>query len=132
MAALRHGIGPVVVEFPEELDFDNASDATERLRAAIAPGISIVVANLTTTAFCDSSGVRIILLARDWASADNVELRLAVPPGPTLVVLKLLALDELLPIYPTLREALAGEPACGTPAPRDDRLGCSGRLRSQP
>ena len=72
-----------------------------------------MAADLTTTAFCDSSGVRIMLLARDWASAGNAGLRLAVPPGPTLVVLKLAALDELLPIYPSLEDALAGQPILG-------------------
>jgi anti-sigma B factor antagonist len=118
VANFGHATGPVVVEFPDELDFDNAGDIAERLRAAIAPGVSVVVADLTTTAFCDSSGVRIMLLARDWASAGNVELRLAVPPGPTLVVLKLLDLDERLPIYPGLEQALAGEPVLSADAPR--------------
>jgi anti-anti-sigma regulatory factor len=101
-----------------EILFGNAGDVAVRLRAAIAPGVSVVVADLTTTAFCDSSGVRIMLLARDWASADNVELRLAAPPGPTLVVLKLVALDELLAIYPSLEEALAGEPVLDADVPR--------------
>lgn len=118
MADVGDALGPVVVEFPEECDFGTAGAVAERLRAAIAPGVSAVVADLTTTAFCDSSGVRIMLLARDWASADDVELRLAVPPGPTLVVLKLLALDELLPIYPSLPEALAAEPVLDAGVPR--------------
>jgi hypothetical protein len=33
-----------------------------------------------------------------------------MPPGPTLVVLKLVGLDQLLLIYPSLDEALTGEP----------------------
>ena len=111
MADVEDALGPVVVEFPEEFDFGNAGEVAERVRAAIVPGVAVVVADLTRTAFCDSSGVRIMLLAHDWASADGVELRLVVPPGPTLIVLKLLALDELLPVYPSLREALAGVPA---------------------
>ena len=118
MADLGYPTGPVVVEFPAEFDFDNAGDVAERLRAAIAPGGSAVIADLTTTAFCDSAGVRIMLLARDWASVDKVELRLAVPPGPTLVVLKLLALDERLPVYPSLEEALADERVLDAGAPR--------------
>lgn len=109
---------PVVVQFPAELDSSNAGDLAEQLRAAIAPGASAVVADLTTTAFCDSSAVRVMLLARDWATADNVELRLAVPPGPTLVVLKLVGLDEVVPIYRTLDEALAGGPTPDAGAPR--------------
>ena len=67
-----------------------------RLRAAIAAGVNVVVADLTT-GYC---GVRNMLLASDWASASNAGLRLAVLPGPTLVALKLAAVDELLPIYP--------------------------------
>ena len=110
--------GPVVVEFPGEVDSGNAGGVAGRLRAAVAAGVSVVVADLTATAFCDSSGVRVMLLARDWASADHVELRLAVPPGPTLVVLKLLALDELLPIYSSLPEALAAEPVMDADIPR--------------
>ena len=114
---------PVVVRLPAELDISNAGDVAEKLRAAIASGSSsAVVADLTTTVFCDSSGLRVVLLARDWATADGVELRLAVPPGPALVILKMLRLDELVPSYPTLDEALAGGPAldagapCGVPA----------------
>jgi hypothetical protein len=86
--------------------------------AAIAAGGSVAVADLTTTAFCDSCGVRIMLLARDWASVGNAGLRLVVQPGPALVVLKLAAVDELLPICPSLEEALAGEPVLDADAPR--------------
>jgi len=109
---------PVVVRLPAELDITNAGDVAETLRAAIASGGSTVVADLTTTVFCDSSGLRVVVLARDWATADGVELRLAVPPGPALVILKMLRLDELVPSYPTLDEALAGGPAPDAGAPR--------------
>jgi anti-sigma B factor antagonist len=107
----------VVVRFPAECDSSSAGDVAVQLRAAIAPGGSAVVADLTATDFCDSSGLRVVLLARDWATADHVELRLAVPPGPTLVVLKLVGLDEMVPIYPTLDEALAAEPTPDAAAP---------------
>lgn len=99
---------PVTVGFPEEFDITNAGDVAKRLRAVITPGAGAIVADLTTTAFCDSSGIRILMLARDWATVDDVEFRLAVPPGPALVVMKLVGLDQLLPIYPSLDEALAG------------------------
>lgn len=101
----------VVVRFPAQLDVSNADEVAGQLREAIAPGDSAVVADLTTTALRDSSGVEVILLARDWATADQVELRLAVPPGPALAALKLARLDELVPIYQALDEALAGETA---------------------
>lgn len=78
MADSGHATGPVVVEFPDEFDFGSAGDVAVRLRAATAAGVSVVVADLTTAAFCGSSGVRIMLLARDWAGAGNAGLRLAV------------------------------------------------------
>ena len=106
---------PAVVAFPGEFDINNAGDLAKQMRAAITPVVSVVIADLTTTVLCDSSGLRVIVLAYDWAKADNVELRLAVPPGLTLVVLKLVGLDQLLPIYPSLDKALAGDPT-----PRED------------
>lgn len=119
MDDLAQATEPVVVRFPDEFDISNAGEFAKRLRAAIAPRGGAVVADLTTTEFCDSSGVRIIVLARDWAIADKVELRLAVPPGPALVVIKLVGVDQLLPIYPSLDKALAGEPIpeAQTPGP---------------
>jgi anti-sigma B factor antagonist len=115
---LTPAAGTVVVGFPVEIDITNAGDLAKRCREAITPGVSAVVADLTTTVFCDSSGLRILVLAHDWAKADNVELRLAVPPGPALVVMKLIGLDQLVPIYPSLHQALAGEPFPGEGAPR--------------
>lgn len=101
---------PAVVALPAEIDIANAGTVASQLRASITSAGSIVVADLTTTTFCDSSGLRILLLARDWAAADGVELRLAVPPGPTLVVLTVVGLDQVLPVYPALDEALAAPP----------------------
>jgi hypothetical protein len=46
-----HATGPVGVEFPDEFDFGSAGDVAVRLRAAIAAGVSVVVADLTTAAF---------------------------------------------------------------------------------
>jgi|SRR5215469_1373969 len=113
----ERAVRPAVVTLPTEIDITNAGDVAEELRAAIASGGSTVVADLTATVFCDSSGLRVVLLAHDWATADGVELRLAVSPGPALVILKMLSLDELVPVYPTLDEALAGEPAPDAGAP---------------
>ena len=110
-------VKPVVVQLPAEFDIGSAGDVAELMRAAIVPEAGVVVADLTATVFCDSSGVRVILLARDWATADDVELRLAVPPGPTLEVLKWVGLHKLVPIYPALAEALAGKPAPDAGAP---------------
>jgi anti-anti-sigma factor len=110
---------PAVVGLPAEVDISNAGAVAAKLRAAITPDVGVVVADLTTTAFCDSSGMRIRVLARDWATDDGVELRLVVPPGPTLVVLKLIGLDQLLPVYPDLGQALKPRPVGGHASPAE-------------
>ncbi|HEV2373699.1 MAG TPA: STAS domain-containing protein, partial [Streptosporangiaceae bacterium] len=102
----RHTAEPVIVRLPAEFDMSNAGYVAKQLREAITPGVGTVVADMTTTDLCDSSGVRIVILARDWAASDDAELRLAVPPGHVLDILKLLGLDQLLPIYPSVDEAL--------------------------
>lgn len=98
---------PVIVELPAEIDISNSGAVATQLRAAITPGARAVVADLSTTTFLDSSGVRVLVLARSWAAADGVELQLVASPGATLLVLELTGIDRLMLVYPTLTEALA-------------------------
>jgi anti-sigma B factor antagonist len=104
---------PVVVELPAEIDMANAEDVGEQLRAAFTTGVTVVIGDLTSTVFCDSSGMRILVVADDCAAASGAELRLAVPPGHVLRILTLMGIDRLLSIYPSLAAALAGETAPG-------------------
>jgi anti-anti-sigma factor len=99
---------PVVVTLPAEIDFTVAEEVTDQICAAFAPGVTAVAADLTATTFCDSSGIRHLLLASERASATGVQLRFAVPPGgPVQRVLKLTGVHRVLAVYPTLDGALA-------------------------
>ncbi len=101
---------PVIVGLPAEIDAANAAGAGLRLCAAFAPGVTVVIADLTQTVFCDSSGVSQLVLAYHCAAAHGAQLRLVVPHPNVLGVLKLTGLDGLLPVYPSLDAALsAGE-----------------------
>ena len=71
---------------------------------------------MTATTFCDSHGARMLVLAWQWAIANGTEMRLAVPNPHALRTLQILGLDTVLPVYPTLDEALA---AHGEPEPGD-------------
>jgi anti-anti-sigma factor len=85
------------------------SEASDRICAAFQPGVTEVIADLTTTTFCDSSGVRHLLLAHERASASEVQLRFAVPSDcPVRRVLKLTGVHRVLAVYPTLAEAMTG------------------------
>ncbi len=101
---------PVIVGLPAEIDAANAAGAGLRLCAAFAPGVTVVIADLTQTVFCDSSGVSQLVLAYHCAAAHGAQLRLVVPHPNVLGVLKLTGLDGLLPVYPSLDAALSAGP----------------------
>jgi anti-sigma B factor antagonist len=103
----------VVIALPAEIDMANAGRAGELLGAAFTPGVGAVIADMTATRFCDSSGISMLLRARRQAAADGTQLRLVVRSAAVLHSLTLVQMDHLLPIYPSLSQALAAAPAPG-------------------
>jgi anti-anti-sigma regulatory factor len=59
----------------------NSLDVYNQLCAAVVPGGGVVVADLTGTVFCDSSGLRELYHAYEYAQAAGTEMRLVLPPG---------------------------------------------------
>jgi anti-sigma B factor antagonist len=102
-------VEPAVITLAAEIDLETSEQVTEELTSAIAPGVDTIIADLTATTFCDSSGVRALLLAHQKAAAAGVDLWLAMPPGPVLRIITLLGVDEVLPIFPSLDVALAAK-----------------------
>ena len=100
--------GPVVVSMPAEIDLANAGRVGEQLCTAASPGVTIIVADLTGTQFCDSAGIRTLLRARDDVAASHAQLRLAVArSGAVRRALQAIGLQYVLPVYPTVAAALA-------------------------
>jgi anti-anti-sigma regulatory factor len=58
----------VIVPLPAEIDIANAEDVGQQLRAAFAPGVTVVIADLGSTTFCDTSGARQLVLAHKRAA----------------------------------------------------------------
>jgi anti-sigma B factor antagonist len=99
---------PVIVVLPAEIDVINAGEVLAKLAAALTPGISLVVADMTSTIFCDTSGVRALVDAHDQAVANQVGFRLAIPAeGSLRRVLELTGIIRILPVYMSLDEAIA-------------------------
>jgi anti-sigma B factor antagonist len=105
----RHCSTPaVIVPLPAEIDISNSESVGAELDAACASGAGVVVADLTSTSFCDSSGVRYLLIAHDAACAHDAQFRLAVQPdGMVLRMLTLMGLHQVLQIHVSLDEATA-------------------------
>jgi anti-anti-sigma factor len=100
-------ISPVVVVLPAEIDVTNSEQVYEQLVAAFAPGVATVIADMTSTGFCDSSGVHAIMHAYESADARDVRMRLAVSPTTSVRrVLELIGVGRLMPVHASLQEAL--------------------------
>jgi anti-sigma B factor antagonist len=99
---------PVIVVLPAEIDVTNCDQVIAKLAAALTPGVSMVIADMTSTIFCDTSGVRALVQAYDRAVTDDIGFRLAIPAdGSVRRVLELTGIIRLLPVYLGLDEAIA-------------------------
>jgi anti-sigma B factor antagonist len=96
-----------VVRLPAGIDGSNAREEGRDLLAAVVPGVTAVIADMTATTFCGSSGVQMVALVHELAVANQAKLVLVVPSAAVPQVLSLSGLDVLLPVYPSLDEALS-------------------------
>jgi len=74
---------------------------------------------MSATTFCDSSGISMLVRAHKQAAANRTQLRLVVRSTSVLRALTLVRMDDLMPIYPSLSQALAAGPEPG-PQPRHE------------
>ena len=119
----RETAPPTVIRLPAEIDAANAGRIGEELDSAFAPGVAAVIADMTATTFCDSTGARELLLAHHKATADGIELQIVMPPSANIRRLfQLTGLDQVLEIYPSLAAVSADghtEPARREAKPAD-------------
>ncbi len=104
---VRPLVVPEIVTLPAEIDLSNAARVGNDLRAALRPGVAVVIADMSQTRFCDSSGIRHLLIAHELATANRVELRLAVSAPAVIRTMRVTGVDKVFNIYPSLQEALA-------------------------
>ena len=116
--------GVPVVAAPEEIDITNAPDLGAALLEAAAGDRGTLVADMTRTRFCDSSGLHTLLAAHKRARTEGGELRLVIPDVAVLRVFAITCIDRMIPNFTCLDDALVhtspnGSDGCCRP---DDRL----------
>ena len=99
---------PEIVVFPPEIDISNAACFGAELLAAFRPGAAVVIADMTLTDFCDSSGIRQLLIANDRAKRSLAQLRVVVSSDAVRRVLHVTGVDQVLDIRPSIGAALTG------------------------
>ena len=120
MAEARYPIemvgGVPVVAAPAEIDVSNAGWLEAVLLQAHYGGHGTFVVDMTGTRFCASAGLGVLVRAHTRALAEGGELRLVIPASA--LVLRMFAvsgLDQVIPNFPSLDQAL--QPAPAAPAP---------------
>ncbi len=104
--AVRWDGGNAIVTLPAEIDVTNSVQVDEMLAEVAGQGPEIMTADMTGTNFCDSSGIHALAHAHRLAAAKGGEFRIAIGTSPALRVLQLTGLDQVLPLYEDLEQAL--------------------------
>jgi anti-sigma B factor antagonist len=100
----------VVVTMPAEIDVTNSASVDTVLAGVAAQHPDVITADMTSTVFCDSSGIHALARAHRRAASNGGELRLAVGTSPAVRVLQLTGLDQVLAVYHDVNESLAVPP----------------------
>ncbi|MFD5630925.1 MULTISPECIES: STAS domain-containing protein [unclassified Streptomyces] len=96
-----------VIELAGELDHHTA----DQIRAAL-PGLALrrgqqLVLDLDGLTFCDSSGITVLIAARNHALAADASIALAAVPERVSRIFRVVGLDQVFPTHPTARAATA-------------------------
>ena len=97
-----------LVELTGEADVTNSDALREVLDAEVAKQPRTMIIDLSGLRFMDSSALHVILRANRVMDRQGGVLALASPREPVAKMLRLTAADQLIPVYPTVREATAG------------------------
>lgn len=106
--AVRWGPGPIAAALlPAEIDAANAGKVSALLDSVLVREPVILVADMTVTRFCDSSGAAVLVRAAKKAARVGVSLRVVVVSPVVQRAFDVLRLGALLDVRPSLAAALA-------------------------
>ena len=98
----------VVARLGGEVDLSNATEVGDELTAAVPNSALGLVLDLTATEYLDSSGVHLVFELAERLRRRQQQLRIVVPAGaPIRRVLRIVELDESVPVLASVEEALA-------------------------
>jgi anti-anti-sigma factor len=99
--------GQAVVTLPEHIGISNAGDVRDELLSVINRGATTLIADLTATVSCDQSGAEAVFRAWQRAAASGTELRLVITAQIVARMLRLVGLNRMVSVYPSLDAATA-------------------------
>ena len=99
--------GVPVVAAPGEIDMTNAPGLRAALLEASTLGQGTFVVDMSETRFCDSAGMHALVWAHKQSRSEGGEMLLVLRAAAVLRVFAITGVDDLIPSFPHLEEALA-------------------------
>lgn len=96
--------GPVI-ELAGTLDHDSAAEVRARLAHLDLRTGQVLVVDLAGVTFCDSSGITVLIAARNLALQADAEIVLAAVPERIGRIFRIVGLDKVFATRPTARSA---------------------------
>jgi anti-sigma B factor antagonist len=99
------GRSAVVLEFDGEIDLHTGPVAREALRDVPLRDGDLLVLDLGGVTVCDSTGISILVAARNRAEAAGAGIVLTTVPGHVARRLHIVGLESVLPVHPSVDAA---------------------------
>jgi anti-anti-sigma factor len=96
----------IVVALSGESDVYTYDQLRGALEAETGKGAALLVVDLAELEFMDSTGVQVLLDIRVLMNEHGGKLVLARPQNTVARVLNLVGADQLIPVYPSVEEAI--------------------------
>lgn len=101
---------PEIVWLPAEIDIVNCVAVGDDLIGAFRPGVSVVIADLSASHYCDSAAMRQLVIASNHAVCVGAQLRVVVSSPVLRHIMDVTGVDQMLRMYPDMASALTGAP----------------------
>ncbi|MBZ6205147.1 STAS domain-containing protein [Streptomyces olivaceus] len=103
----RTGTAGAVIELTGELDYHTASEVRATLPGlGLEPGQQLVL-DLAGLTFLDSTGLTVLIAARNHALSSDATIALAAVPDRVSRIIRVLGLNQFFPTHPTAQDAAA-------------------------
>jgi anti-sigma B factor antagonist len=99
----------VVLEVAGEVDLSNATQLEAVFEHVLREEPAVLVIDLSRTTFLGSAGLSLLMRARDHAGV--AEVRVAAPSAIARRAIEIMALDQVLPLFDTVDDALKASSA---------------------
>jgi anti-sigma B factor antagonist len=109
--------GVPVVTAPEEVDITNADGLRSALARAAGHGSRTLVVDMSRTQFCDTAGLHTLVAAHKRAQAEGGQVLLVMGGAAVLRIFAITGLDDVIPYFASLEQALTQARAADSASP---------------